>query len=328
MRKIPVREAVGSVLGHDITRIIPGKVQEVAFKKGHVIREEDVPELLKLGKEHIYVWEPVPGMVHEDEAAVRIAKAAAGPGVYLEGPSEGKVELRAAHPGVLRVDVERLLRLNSVEQVTLVTRRTHTPILHAGDSVAAARVIPLLIEEERVALAEKVCAEAGGLLDVRPFRLTRVGLVITGNEVYYGRIQDGFAPVLREKFAVWGAQVIGVEYAPDDQAVIIEKIHALVRRGAELIAATGGMSVDPDDRTPGAIKAAGAEIVAYGAPVIPGNMILVGYLGEIPVMGLPGCVMFKETTAFDLLAPRLLTGERLTRADIVELGHGGLLSHC
>lgn len=328
MREIPAREAVGSVLCHDITRIIPGERQEVAFRKGHKIREEDVPALLKLGKEHVYVWEPVAGMVHEDDAALRIAKAAAGEGLCWDEPSEGKVEVRALRPGVLRVDVEALRRVNSIDQVTLVTRRAHTPVLHAGDQVAATRVIPLVIAEEKVAEVERLCERTGPILSLSPFRIKRVGVVITGSEVYYGRIQDGFAPVLREKFAALGAEVIAVEYAPDDRAMIVDKIHALAQAGAELIAATGGMSVDPDDRTPGAIKAAGVEIVSYGAPVLPGNMYLVGYLGEVPVMGLPGCVMFKEMTAFDILAPRLLAGERLTRADIVELGHGGLLSPC
>lgn len=323
-----MQDAVGHTLCHDITRIIPGRVQEAAFKRGHVIREEDVPELLKLGKDHVFVGEPEPGTVHEDDAALRLAAAAAKAGVVWEAPSEGKVELRAAHPGVLRVDVDALRRVNSIEQVTLVTRRTHEPILHEGEQIAGARVIPLFIDEEKVRQAEAICREAGGILEVTPFRLKRVGVVVTGNEVYYGRIQDGFGPVLREKFAALGCQVIGVEYAPDDQAMIVEKIHAFVRRGAELIAATGGMSVDPDDRTPGAIKAAGVEIVSYGAPMLPGNMYLVGYLGDIPVMGLPGCVMFKEVTAFDYLVPRVLTGERLTRADIIELGHGGLLNPC
>jgi len=324
VRKVPVQQAVGSVLCHDITRIIPGKVQEAAFKKGHVVREEDVEELLKLGKDHVYVWEPQPGMLHEDDAALRLAAAAAKAGIEWDNPSEGKVELKAAHPGVLRVDVEALRQVNSVEQVTLVTRRNHEPILKGGEQIAAARVIPLFIEEEKVVAAEKIMARAGGILEVTPFRLKRVGVVITGNEVYYGRIQDGFAPVLREKFAALGCEIVGVEYAPDDQSVIVDKILSFAQRGAEVIVATGGMSVDPDDQTPGAIKAAGVEIVSYGIPMLPGNMYLVGYLGDLPVMGLPGCVMFKEKTAFDYLVPRVLTGERLTRADIVELGHGGL----
>ncbi len=204
MRKVPVQQAVGSVLCHDITRIIPGKVQEAAFKKGHVVREEDIEELLKLGKDHVYVWEPQPGMLHEDDAALRIAAAAAKAGIEWDDPSEGKVELKAVHPGVLRVDVEALRQVNSVEQVTLVTRRNHEPVLHRGEQIAAARVIPLFIEEEKVAAAEKVMAQAGGILAVTPFRLKRVGVVITGNEVYYGRIQDGFGPVLREKFAALG----------------------------------------------------------------------------------------------------------------------------
>lgn len=328
MRKVPVQQAVGSVLCHDITRIIPGKVQEAAFKKGHVVREEDVEELLKLGKDHVYVWEPQPGMLHEDDAALRLAAAAAKAGIEWDNPSEGKVELKAAHPGVLRVDVEALRQVNSVEQVTLVTRRNHEPILKGGEQIAAARVIPLFIEEEKVVAAEKIMARAGGILEVTPFRLKRVGVVITGNEVYYGRIQDGFGPVLREKFAALGCEIVGVEYAPDDRSVIVDKILSFAQSGAEMIVATGGMSVDPDDQTPGAIKAAGVEIVSYGIPMLPGNMYLVGYLGDLPVMGLPGCVMFKEKTAFDYLVPRVLTGERLTRADIVELGHGGLLNHC
>ena len=164
MRKVPVQQAVGSVLCHDITRIIPGKVQEAAFKKGHVVREEDIEELLKLGKDHVYVWEPQPGMLHEDDAALRIAAAAAKAGIEWDDPSEGKVELKAVHPGVFRVDVEALRQVNSIEQVTLVTRRNHEPVLHRGEQIAAARVIPLFIEEEKVAAAEKVMAQAGGIL--------------------------------------------------------------------------------------------------------------------------------------------------------------------
>ena len=328
LKKIRVEDAVGSVLCHDITRIVPGEVQEAAFKKGHIVRAEDIEELLKLGKDHIFVWEPEEGMVHEDDAATRIAAKAAGPGVSFSQPSEGKVELTAEHPGVLKVNVEALRRINSIDQVTLVTRRHNDPVLHAGDQVAGTRVIPLVIEEAKVAAAEGVCRDAGPILQVAPFVLCRVGVVVTGNEVFHGRIQDGFGPVLREKFSALGCEVIDVAYAPDDQAEIVAKIHRFVDLGAHLIVATGGMSVDPDDRTPGAIKATGAHIVSYGMPVLPGNMYLVAYLGDVPVMGLPGCVMFKETTAFDYIVPRVLTGERLTRADIVELGHGGLLRPC
>lgn len=328
LKKIPVQEAVGSVLCHDITRIVPGEVQEAAFKKGHVIESGDVDKLLKLGKDHIFVWEAQPGTLHEDEAATRIAQAAAKDGICFSEPGEGKVELNAKHPGVFKVDVDALRRVNSIDQVTLVTRRTNEPVYHEGDQVAGARVIPLVIDEEKVAEAERICAEVGGIVSVVPFALRRVGVVITGNEVFHGRIEDGFGPVLREKFARLGCEVIDVVYAPDDQRKIVDQIGRFADAGAELIVATGGMSVDPDDRTPGAIKASGAEIVSYGTPMLPGNMYLVSYLGDIPVMGLPGCVMFKETTAFDYLVPRVLTGERLTRADIVELGHGGLLSPC
>lgn len=328
MKMIPVQEAIGSVLCHDITRIIPGDVQEAAFKKGHVIQPEDVDALLKLGKDHIYVWESVPGKIHEDEAAIRIAKAAVGKGLLTTEPEEGKVEIRAERPGVFRVNVDALYKVNSIDQVTLVTRRHNDPVLHAKDQVAAARVIPLVIDEARIEEAEAICRDSGSILSLDPFVLTKVGVVVTGNEVFHGRIEDGFGPVLKEKFAALGCEVIEVEYAPDDRDQIVAKIHGFLDRGAQLIVATGGMSVDPDDRTPGAIKASGAEIVSYGAPILPGNMYLVAYHGKTPVMGLPGCVMFQETTAFDYLVPRVLTGERLTKEDIVELGHGGLLNPC
>lgn len=325
MEKVRVQEAVGRILCHDITRIIPGEIEEAAFRKGHRIAPEDVEVLLSLGKDHIYVWEEAPGMVHENDAALRLAQAAAGPGVRWDPPYQGKVELKAEHPGVLRVKVEPLLAVNRIYQVTLITRRNHEAILTAGETLAGTRVIPLLIEEEKVAAAERICRNAGGVLSISPFVRRRVGVVITGNEVYYGRIQDGFAPVLRRKFERLDCEMLEPVYAPDDLERISEAIRGLVAQGAEVIAATGGMSVDPDDGTPAAIAAAGAEIVSHGTPMLPGNMHLVAYLGEIPVLGVPGGVLFKEKTAFDYLMPRLLAGERLTREDLVELAHGGMI---
>lgn len=328
LRKIAVTDAVGHILCHDITRIVPGEVQEAAFKKGHVVRPEDIPVLLSLGKEHLFVWEQVEGMLHEDDAALRIAQAVSRDGLEISSPSEGKVELHASHPGVIKIDVEVLREVNNVEQVTVVTRRTDEAVLRAGEQVAATRVIPLTIDAGRVEAVEEICRRTEGIIEVRPFVRQKVGVVITGNEVYHGRIEDGFAPVLREKFAALGCCVMDVAYAPDDPRLISRAIRRFADEGAELVVATGGMSVDPDDRTPGAIKSTGADIVSYGVPMLPGNMFLVAYLDDLPVMGLPGCVMFKETTAFDVLVPRVLTGERLTRADIVALGHGGLLNPC
>src|SRR5690606_16959315 len=242
VRKVPVREAVGSTLCHDITRIVPGVVQEAAFKKGHRVRPEDVDVLLKLGKEHLYVWEPQPGMVHEDDAAIRIAQAAIGEGIAWSEPSEGKVELRATRPGVLRIDTAALLAVNRVADVTLITRKRDETIYGAGEQVAATRVIPLLIAEERVAEVEAIGRAAGGILSVAPFRIRRAGVVVTGNEVYHGRIQDGFGPVLREKFRRLGCDVMDVLLAPDDPAVIVERIARLVEAGAEVMAVTGGIA--------------------------------------------------------------------------------------
>lgn len=327
MREIPVEEAVGTILCHDITRIIPNRVQERAFRRGHIVRPEDIPELLKLGKEHLFVWEPAAGALHEDDAARRLARAAAQSGLSAGEPSEGKVELSAAHDGLLKVDQESLLAVNSVPEVTLITQRHNTPV-HAGEVVAGARVIPLVIAEERVAAAEAICQPRGGILAVRPYRPLAVGVVTTGSEVFKGRIPDGFGPVLKEKFSAFGCQILSTVYAPDDMDAIVAALRQVREAGAELICATGGMSVDPDDRTPGAIRRAGAQIVAYGMPVLPGNMTLLAYWDGIPVLGLPGCVMFKAKTAFDVLIPRLLAGDLLERRDIIELGHGGLLSGC
>lgn len=323
LRKVPVEEAVGLVLGHDMTRIIPGEYKGPAFRRGHVIRPEDIPVLLSMGKEHIYVLEIPPGMVHEEEAAERVARAIAGPGLTATEPREGRVDLRAAHAGLLRVDAERLLRINSVGEVQVATRLDRTPVA-AGQTVAGTRVTPLLVEEEQIRAVEALAA-AGPVLQVLPFRPLRTAIVVTGSEVYKGRIQDRFGPVVRQKVEALGGQVISVAIADDRPEMVAERIREALAAGAELVLCTGGMSVDPDDATPAGIRLAGARIVTYGAPVLPGSMFLMAYIGPVPVMGLPGAVMHAPRTLFDLVLPRVMAGEVLTKADFVALGHGGLL---
>lgn len=327
MRQVRVEEAVGQVLGHDLTRIVPGQFKGAAFRKGHVIREEDIPLLLEMGKEHIFVFELGPGMLHEDEAALRLARAAAGEGLAWNEPREGKITLRAARTGLLEVDAEGLLEVNSIDQIVLATLPTHRPV-REGEAVAGTRVVPLVVEEEKVRRAEEACARRGGLLRVLPFQRPRVGMITTGGEVYAGRIQDRFGPVVREKLAPFGVEVFRQVILPDDAAAIAGTVRELLAEGAGMIIATGGMSVDPDDVTPAGIRQAGAQVVAYGVPVLPGSMLLLAYLGDVPVLGLPGCVMYDRTTVFDLVLPRLLAGQRLTRADLVRLGHGGFCSEC
>lgn len=327
MRVIPVLEAVGSILCHDVTRIVPGEHKGPAFRKGHIIREEDIPALLAIGKEHIYVLNIEPGTLHEDDAAERIARAAGGPGIKFSGPSEGKVNLIAEVPGLLKVNAEGLLRINSIEGVAFGTLHSNQRV-HADSPVAGTRVIPLVIEEEKIGKVEEVCRQYAPIIQVKPFRPWKIGMVTTGSEVYHGRITDKFGPVIRQKFAELGSKVVEQVLVSDDSSMTVAAIRRLIAEGAEMVVATGGMSVDPDDQTPGSIRAAGSQVVVYGAPVFPGAMFLLAYIGTVPILGLPGCVMYFRTTIFDLIVPRLLAGETVGRQEIAALGHGGYCPAC
>lgn len=325
LREVRVEEAVGMVLAHDLTQIIPGQFKGRLFKKGHVIREEDIPALLSIGKEHIYTIRLEAGFLHEDEAALRMALAAKGPNIELTEPHEGKISLKSTIHGLAKIDKARIDAVNALDQVVMSTIKTHT-VVKPGQALLGTRVIPLIIEEERIVQVERTAASAAEpLAEVKPFRPLRAGIVTTGSEVFKGRIQDKFGPVVREKLAALGSEVIDQRLAPDDSEVIVQEIHRFLHEDrADLILVTGGMSVDPDDRTPGAIKRAGAEIVSYGTPMLPGSMLLIGYLGDVPIMGLPGCVMHDPYTSFDVLLPRICAGERIVRSDITEMGYGGL----
>jgi len=327
MRSIPVEKAPGMVLCHDITRIAPGEGKGPAFRKGHVIAPEDVPVLLRLGKEHIYVWDLAEGLLHEDDAAGRIAAAIAGDGVALTQPCEGRINLLAERRGLLKIDAEALYRLNSIDEVTIATIHGDATV-SPGQMLAGARVVPLVIPAERIGQVEAACAETGPIVTVRPFRPLRVGVVTTGGEVYHGRIKDKFGPVLRRKFDDLGCTVMRQVIVPDDQDMTVRAIRQLLADGAEMIAVTGGMSVDPDDLSPSSIRAAGGEVVTYGSPTFPGAMFMLAAIGEVPVVGLPGCVMYHKASIFDLTVPRLVAGEKLAKADIVKLGHGGLCAMC
>jgi molybdenum cofactor synthesis domain-containing protein len=327
MKAVPVEEAVGMVLGHDVTRIVPGGEKGPAFRKGHVIRPADVPAFLDIGKQHVYVIDLPPGVLHEDEAAQRLAQAAAGAGLTLTAPVEGRINLTATIPGLLKIDVPALNRLNALEDIVLATVHTDHAV-EAGRPVAGVRVVPLTVPEEKIAAAEKICADVFPLIQVKPFQALRVGMVTTGSEVYQGRIQDRFGPVLRKKFERIGSTVTRQILVSDEVQMTAQAIRDLIAEGAQMVVVTGGMSVDPDDRTPAGIRAAGAEVVTYGAPIFPGAMFLLAYIGDIPVLGLPGCVMYHQTSIFDLVVPRLVAGERLGRQDITVLGHGGFCRTC
>lgn len=326
MKKVRVEEAVGMVLCHDITQIVPGKSKGPAFRKGHIIQEEDIPKLLDLGKAHIYVWEKKEGMLHEDEAAWRLAQAVAGSGIEFTEPKEGKVSLVAAYDGLLKVDKKRLEAINEIDQLIVATLHTNR-LVKKGQQLAGCRVVPLVIQEEKINKAEKI-GNGEPIIFLKKLKPLKVGLVTTGSEVYYGRIKDAFGPVIKNKLEQLGSQLYKQVFVPDEVEKIAEAIENLRKEGVELILTTGGMSVDADDVTPQGIKAVGAEIVAYGAPVLPGSMFMLAYLDELPILGLPGCVMYAKTTIFDLVLPRILCGERLDRRSLVKLGHGGLCLGC
>ena len=312
MKLIETKNAVGHVLCHDLTRIVPGEMKGPQFRKGHVVTEEDIPMLLSMGKEHLYVWTLEEGMLHEDDAAARLARVLAGPGMRLSEPQEGKIELTAEYDGLFRVDAER---------------HDFFPV-HAGDKLCGTRVIPLVIEEERILEAERAAGDAP-VLSLMPYRPMKAGIVTTGNEVFSGRIQDAFTPVVVEKLRAVGIEARFFEKSDDRKESIVQAIRSVRDQGAELVVCTGGMSVDPDDRTPAAIRLSGAEIVTYGAPVLPGAMFLLGYYSDgTPVMGLPGCVMYAAATIFDIILPRIAAGVRVDKLDFVRLGAGGLCLGC
>jgi hypothetical protein len=327
VKLIPVAKAVGMVLGHDITEIVPGQFKGPAFKRGHVIRPEDVDRLRDLGKENIAALELGAGWVHEDDAAHRLATAAAGEGITLSAPCEGKVNLMATKDGLLKIDVDKLNGINALPDIMMATLHTHQRV-KTGQVVAGTRIIPLTIKEEALKAVEALCGPLDSIVSVRPVRPHLVGLITTGSEVYHHRIEDRFGPVVREKIAALGSRILRQIYVPDDIRMTVDAIEGLIGEGVQIVLITGGMSVDPDDLTPGSIRATGAEVITYGAPVLPGAMFMLAYLRDIPIIGLPGCVMYHATSIFDLLLPRVLAGERLTRADFVALGHGGMCMGC
>ena len=327
MKLIRTEDAVGHVLCHDMTQIIPGVTKDARFRKGHVVTKEDIPVLLSIGKEHLYVWEKTEGMLHEDEGAERLRKIAQNENMHPSEVKEGKIELIADVEGLFQVDVERLYDVNSVDEIMIATRHTDTAV-KKGDKLAGMRVIPLVIDEKKLEEAKQAAGEKP-LLKLTPWKLKTAGVITTGSEVYKGLIQDQFTPVVKSKIEMYGIQMKKHVLCSDDMEMIMQSIADMKAAGVDLIICTGGMSVDPDDKTPGAIKASGAEIVTYGAPTLPGAMLCLGYYGDgTPIIGLPGCVMYAKATVFDLILPKIAAGVRIERRDIIRMGHGGLCLGC
>ncbi len=324
MKLIKTEDAVGHVLCHDITQIIKGVTKDAVFRKGHIVTEADIPVLLSVGKENLYVWEQDETMLHEDEAAEILRDICIGGNMHATEPKEGKIELIADCTGLLKIDRAHLLKVNSLGEMMIASRHGGTAV-RAGDKIAGTRVIPLVIEKQKMEEAKAY----RGIFEIKPFLKQKTAIIVTGSEVYKRRIKDAFTPVIKEKLAEYGAEIIGERLCSDDHTMITDTIREFLSQGAELIICTGGMSVDPDDRTPLAIKNTGAQIISYGAPVLPGAMFLLAYNENgVPIIGLPGCVMYAKRTIFDLVLPRIMAGERIAAEDLVSYGEGGLCLNC
>lgn len=327
MKQIKIEDAIGCILSHDVTKIVPGEFKGRLFKKGHVIKKEDIPKLLNIGKEHIYVWEPKEGEVHENDAAVRIKNLVLGEKCYISDEiKEGKIDFFSAKQGVLKVNKNLLLKLNMLGEIIVSTMHNNTPV-KVGEKIGSTRVIPLIINEEKIIEAEKLIKEK--IISVKEIKPKKAVLITTGNEIYKGRIKDAFLPVMKEKLEYYGGEIVKQIILPDDKEMISSNIlKAIEEEKADMIICTGGMSVDPDDVTPSAIKYCNGEIVTYGAPVLPGAMFLLAYYKNTPILGVPSCAMYSKRTIFDLVLPRVLADEKLSFEDIASYGNGGMCLSC
>ncbi len=325
MKKIAVEQAVGMTLCHDITKMVDG-FKGAAFRRGHVIREEDIEELLNIGKKTVFIWEENAGEIHEEDCALRMAAMASVDGAHYTAPSEGKVLLMADQPGMFRVNTKLLEEINSIGDITISTLPDHYPV-ETGARLASMRIVPLVTKEAQIIEAEKLCADKK-LLDLRPYQHRKIGVIITGSEVYSGRIKDKFEPVVRRKMEKYPSEILGVTICDDDLDMIVNAAKKYLDQGADFLIFTGGMSVDPDDLTPTAIRRLGADIISHGIPSQPGNMTLAAYLGNAAILGVPGAAISLPTTIFDVLLPQIFTGDKLTKEDLVNLGEGGLCQMC
>ncbi len=327
LKKVKLEDAIGLVIGHDVTKVIPGVFKGPAFRRGHVLKQEDIPELLSMGKEHIYIIEEEEGEIHEEEAGRRIAGAVAPPDMELTEPVQGRVNIKSRVLGVLKINKELLREINSIPAISLATIHENS-LCRPGDVIAGTKIVPLYIPEASIEKIEQLCEKKGKVFRLIPLEKKKVGVVITGNEVYKGRIKDKFGAYIKRKAEALGSVVHYQVIVPDDEDLIAKAVLEMKDKGCDAIIACSGLSVDPDDVTIEGVERSGAHIVCHGAPVMPGAMFMYAKLGGIPVLGAPAAVIFSETTILDVILPRVLAGEDIKREDIIELGHGGLCFNC
>lgn len=326
MKKVHVSEAVGLELCHDITQILPDKFKGAKFLRGHIIKEEDIEILLSLGKEHIYIMEEKDkNLIHENEAATFIVEKLKLCEELFEISDirEGKINITAKEDSLLKIDVDSLEEVNSIGEIILVTDYNNSYI-KKGETVAATRVIPLMIEKEQLEKFKEIVKNKEIIKIKKINKNKKISLVTTGSEVYNGIIKDKSKDALLEKFSKYGINEIEQVFATDNKEMIKDYIKKFENE-KDIIICTGGMSVDPDDVTPSAIRESGWEVITYGTPVLPGAMFMLAYKGEKVLLGLPGGVVFSKKTVFDLLLPRILSDDKISKKEIIKMGHGGLL---
>ncbi len=327
-KKVKVEDAVGLTLAHDITEIRPDEFKGVRFSKGHTVKDTDICHLMRLGKNHLYILDLDETRVHEDEAVAELAQALAGSGIeYQENPKEGKLELRAVHDGLVKINVEALIEFNMVPEVMCAAIHTNTPV-KKGEKIAGTRAIPLVILRERLDQALAIARSNAPIFKVTPFKHLTARLIITGSEVYDGLIEDKFEPIVKKKVEAFGSHLAETIILPDDRQKIGETITSFLEKETDLLITTGGMSVDPDDVTRYAVQDAGADPIYYSAAALPGAMFQLAYCGKVPIIGIPACGLYHEATVFDIILPRLLAGERPDNRDLARLAHGGLCLDC
>jgi molybdenum cofactor synthesis domain-containing protein len=326
--QINVEDAVGTRLAHDITEVRPGEFKGPSFRRGHKVRQEDVCHLMRLGKRHLYVLDLGDDQVHEDDAVMELAAALAGTGITFGGqPKEGKLQLKAAYTGLLKINTQALVAFNLIPDVMCASLHDNVPVSQ-GQIVAGTRAIPLVIARDVLDRAVALARQEAPIFSVKTYHRKQVRLVITGNEVYEGLIEDRFEAIVKEKLTALGASLLETVILPDDVERIADTVRRFAAADTDMIVTTGGMSVDPDDVTRHGIRLAGVDALHYGAAVLPGSMFQLAYKGDMPIVGIPACGLYHPTTIFDLVLPRLLAGERLDEQDLARFAVGGMCLDC
>jgi hypothetical protein len=332
VKQVGVVQAVGKMIAHDLCRFVEGNNERTPFRKGHIVREEDIPVLLSMGRNNLFVQDDdggPGGMLHEEDAARRLAALCVNRFIRHGEPVEGRIELFSEIDGFFRIALPRLRLINGIPNIIIAARSSNSRVF-PGDKIAGVKVVPLMIDEETVQSAEKA-ASGTPLFEVLPFIRKNAGLVITGSEIAGGRIKDEFAPLLEKKLEAFAIKLVKTVITRDGMDNVLAGIAEVRSFNPEIVICTGGMSVDADDNTPAAIIESGADIVTYGAPVLPGSMFLLGYYADgVPVMGVPGGALYKKNRAgiLDIVLPRIAASVRISRRDFVRMGNGGLCLGC